>query len=354
MKNTDEENIRKEMLSFIIKRGIITIIHLFGGVKMEGIAQISFFDEKEKQQKKVNIESTHHQSFDFSSLFNGKLGFENISSDNSMAILGDSLEVMKTMRAGCVDLIFADAPYNIGKDFGNNKDSWDSVASYIEWCKHWIDECMRILSDNGTMYFMTATQHMPYLDVYVSEKYNVLCRIIWSYDSSGVQSKKIYGSLYEPILMINKSSRSKYTFNYSDILIEAKTGSVRKLIDYRKDPPQPYNTQKVPGNVWDFSRVRFKMDEYENHPTQKPEALLERIIRASSNEGDIIFDPFSGSFTTSAVPVKLGRIAVGIDMNEEYYEIGIRRTGIADEYNGKQLIKEKLRKTNAKSKYVRK
>ena len=213
---------------------------------------------------------------------------------------------------------------------------------------------MRILSDNGTMYFMTATQHMPYLDVYVSEKYNVLCRIIWSYDSSGVQSKKIYGSLYEPILMINKSSRSKYTFNYSDILIEAKTGSVRKLIDYRKDPPQPYNTQKVPGNVWDFSRVRFKMDEYENHPTQKPEALLERIIRASSNEGDIIFDPFSGSFTTSAVAVKLGRIAVGIDMNEEYYEIGIRRTGIADEYNGKQLIKEKLRKTNAKSKYVRK
>ncbi|MEN1396534.1 DNA methyltransferase, partial [Pseudomonas aeruginosa] len=73
------------------------------------------------------------------------------------------------------------------------------------------------------------------------------------------------------------------------------------LIDYRKNPPQPYNHQKVPGNVWDFPRVRYLMDEYENHPTQKPEALLKRIILASSNPGDIVLDPFAGSFTTGAV-----------------------------------------------------
>lgn len=320
---------------------------------MSGFAQMSFFDETNDSQNNIKTENTVRQSFDFSSILHKEFYFKNIRNNNSMVILGDSLEVMKQICSGCVDLIFADAPYNIGKDFGNNKDTWDSVSSYIAWCKKWIDECMRILSDNGTMYFMTATQHMPYLDVYVSENYNVLSRIIWSYDSSGVQSKKIYGSLYEPILMINKSANLKYTFNYSDILVEAKTGSVRKLIDYRKDPPQPYNTQKVPGNVWNFNRVRFKMDEYENHPTQKPEALLERIIKASSNKGDIVFDPFSGSFTTSSVAVKLGRIAIGIDMNEEYYEIGIRRTGIADEYNGRKLVKEKIRKTNAKSKYVR-
>ena len=82
----------------------------------------------------------------------------------------------------------------------------------------------------------------------------------------------------------------------------AKTGAQRQLIDYRKDPPQPYSTQKVPGNVWNFNRVQFRMEEYENHPTQKPEALLERIIRAStSNPGDVVLDPFSGSFTTSIV-----------------------------------------------------
>lgn len=291
--------------------------------------------------------------FDFDSLFEGQLAEENMKSNNSMAILGDSLSVLKKMKDKSVQLIFADAPYNIGKDFGNNSDKWESVYAYIDWCKSWIDECMRVLSDNGTMYFMTATQHMPYLDVFVSEKYNVLCRIIWAYDSSGVQSKKIYGSLYEPILMINKSKKATYTFNYNDILVEAKTGAKRKLIDYRKNPPQLYSTEKVPGNVWDFSRVRFKMDEYENHPTQKPEALLERIVKASSNPGDVILDPFSGSFTTSAVAVRLGRVGIGIDMNEEYYEMGLRRTGIAFERKGKSLEKVKARKTNAKSKYVR-
>ena len=291
--------------------------------------------------------------FDFNSLFYTQLTEENMYNNNSMAILGDSISVLRKMKDKSVQLIFADAPYNIGKDFGNNSDKWESVHAYIEWCKTWIDECMRVLSDNGTMYFMTATQHMPYLDVFASEKYNVLCRIIWSYDSSGVQSKKIYGSLYEPILMLSKTSKSSYTFNYEDILVEAKTGAKRKLIDYRKSPPQPYNSQKVPGNVWDFSRVRFKMDEYENHPTQKPEALLERIIRASSNPGDVVLDPFSGSFTTSAVAVRLGRVGIGIDMNEEYYEMGLRRTGITMTRNGKSLEKVKTRKTNAKSKYVR-
>lgn len=276
-----------------------------------------------------------------------------VNNEKSMVILGDSLEILKTIRSESVDLIFTDPPYNINKDFGNNIDKWSSKEAYVKWCYTWLDECMRILKPNGTMYFMTATQHMAYLDVYMSEKYNVLSRIIWSYDSSGVQSKKMYGSLYEPILMVTKSKNSKYVFNYQDILVEAKTGAQRKLIDYRKNPPQPYNTEKVPGNVWEFSRVRFKMDEYENHPTQKPEALLERIIIASSNPGDTILDPFSGSFTTSAVAVRLGRNAIGIDMNEEFFEIGIRRTGISMEYNGKPLAKEKKRKTNAMSKYVR-
>lgn len=103
----------------------------------------------------------------------------------------------------------------------------------------------------------------------------------------------------------------------------------------------------------DFSRVRFRMQEYENHPTQKPEALLERIIKASSNVGDLILDPFSGSFTTSAVAVRLGRGAIGIDINEEYCKIGIRRTGISSFYHGEELVKQKEKKTSARSKYKR-
>lgn len=315
--------------------------------------QMTLIFDEQMPAEKMSRNITTNITFDFDDLFSTPLNEEYQKNDNSMAIWGDSPSILRRMKDKSVQLIFADAPYNIGKNFGNNIDKWETVHDYIEWCKSWIDECMRVLSDRGTMYFMTATQHMPYLDVFVSEKYNVLCRIVWAYDSSGMQSKRIYGSLYEPILMINKSKNSTYIFNCEDILVEAKTGAKRKLIDYRKNPPQPYNTEKVPGNVWDFSRVRFKMDEYENHPTQKPEALLERIIKASSCPGDIVLDPFSGSFTTSAVATRLGRVSIGIDLNEEYYEIGLRRTGIATERNGKSLEKVKVRKTNAKSKYVR-
>ena len=275
----------------------------------------------------------------YSSFFNKK--FEYSKNNNHIVVLGDSIEIMKNMNKSTVDLIFADEPYNIGKDFGNNKDTWKSTKEYIEWNKTWIKEAMRILKDNGTMYLMTSTQYMPYIDIFIQENYHIVSRIIWNYDSSGVQSKKYFGSLYEPILMITKSKKAKYTFNHEDIMVEAKTGAKRKLIDYRATPPRPYNTKKVPGNVWNFNRVRYKMKEYENHPTQKPEALLERIILASSNKNELVFDPFGGSFTTSAVAQKLGRKSISIDLNPEYYKIGIRRVGIA---------KNKKRKTKNKSK----
>jgi len=277
-------------------------------------------------------------------------GIEHAESDEAVVIRGDCLAVLSSMKEKTVDLIFADPPYNIGKNFGNNNDHWGSSEEYISWCKCWIDMCMKVLKDNGTMYFMTSTQQMSQLDVYVSEKYNVLSRIIWAYDSSGVQSKSCYGSMYEPIIMINKNKDADFTFNHEDILVEAKTGAKRKLIDYRKTPPQPYSSTKVPGNVWTINRVRYKMEEYENHPTQKPEELLERIIRASSNTGDVVLDPFSGSFTTCAVAKRLGRLSIGIELNDEYYEIGIRRTEISTQYNGKNLVKVKVKKTTAKNK----
>ena len=302
----------------------------------------------------TNEDDKQRSKLDFQSLFSSLEKVEYVENGYSMAICADSLLTLKKMKDRSVNLIFADAPYNIGKDFGNNSDKWSCVEAYISWCKEWINECMRVLADDGTFYFMTATQYMPYLDTFVSENYNVLCRIVWTYDSSGVQARQMFGSLYEPILMANKSRKSKYVFNSNDILVEAKTGATRKLIDYRKDPPQPYSSRKVPGNVWNFSRVRFKMEEYENHPTQKPEALLERIIKASSEPGDVVLDPFAGSFTTSAVAVKLGRYAIGIDLNRDFFEIGIRRSCIATSYLGEVLSKEKVRKTNAKSKFVRK
>ncbi len=254
-------------------------------------------------------------------------------------ILGDALIALKTIKDDSVDLIFADPPYNIGKNFNGYKDKWNKDEDYLNWCYKWIDLCIKKLKSNGSFYVMTSTQFMPFLDIYLREKIKILSRIVWSYDSSGVQAKRYYGSLYEPILFCVKNE-NRYTFNAHDILVEAKTGSKRKLIDYRKNPPQVYNSQKTPGNVWDFPRVRYRMNEYENHPTQKPIALLERIIKASSNKGDLVLDPFSGTFTTSFVAKRLDRRSMGIELQEEYVKIGLRRLGLREEYNGEKLIKE--------------
>lgn len=253
---------------------------------------------------------------------------------------GDSINILQNQIPDeSIDLIFVDPPYNIGKNFNGLKDKWKNEDDYLSWCYQWIDLCIQKLKPSGSMYIMTSTQFMPYFDIFIRKKMEILSRIVWSYDSSGVQAKNYYGSMYEPILFCVKD-KNNYTFNAKDIMVEAKTGSKRKLIDYRKNPPQVYSSEKVPGNVWEFARVRYRMDEYENHPTQKPITLLDRIIKASSNEGDTILDPFSGTFTTGFVAKQLNRKSISIEIQEEYLKIGLRRLQIRDEYKGETLTKE--------------
>jgi len=260
--------------------------------------------------------------------------------DDHKLILGDVLEVLgSNIPDNSIDLIFADPPYNIGKDFNGFKDKWEFEKDYLEWSYTWLNLCVNKLKHNGSLYLIASTQSMPYFDLYLRDRLTILSRIVWYYDSSGVQAKNFYGSLYEPILYCVKDKRN-YTFNSSDILVEAKTGSVRKLIDYRKATPSVYNSKKVPGNVWEFPRVRYRMPEYEEHPTQKPTSLLERIIKASSNEGDVVLDIFSGTFTTSFVAKQLNRKSIGIELQEKYLQIGLRRLQITPDESEEALISE--------------
>jgi adenine-specific DNA-methyltransferase len=249
---------------------------------------------------------------------------------------GDCLEVLDSLANESIDLIFADPPYNIGKQFAEFRDVWPSDHDYAAWCYQWLELCLEKLKPRGSLYIMASTQAVPYLDIWLRERLTILSRIIWHYDSSGVQAKKFFGSLYEPLLFCVKDPKG-YTFNASAIEVEAKTGAVRKLIDYRKNVPTPYKTTKVPGNVWTIPRVRYRMAEYEHHPSQKPEALLERIIKASSNPGDVVLDPFAGTFTTCTVAQKLQRHSIGIEIQEDYLKIGLRRLGIASQYKGEKL-----------------
>ena len=96
---------------------------------------------------------------------------------------------------GSIDLIFADPPYNIGKVFNETQDRWQSDEDYLRWCYHWLDLCIQKLKPNGSFYVMAATQNMPFFDIYLRKQLAILSRIIWYYDSSGVQAKRYYGSL---------------------------------------------------------------------------------------------------------------------------------------------------------------
>ncbi|MCL2624712.1 MAG: adenine-specific DNA-methyltransferase [Planctomycetaceae bacterium] len=254
---------------------------------------------------------------------------------------GDTLDVLdQVVGDRSVPLIFADPPYNIGKRFSQSLDKWQSESEYVDWCQQWLSICLRKLTPTGSLYLMASTQSMPFFDLFLRERITILSRIVWHYDSSGVQAKNRFGSMYEPILHCVVDAKN-YTFNADDILIEAKTGAKRGLIDYRKENPAPYNTLKVPGNAWYYARVRYRMPEYEEHPSQKPEALLERIIKTSSHPGDMVLDPFAGTFTTCAVAQRLNRSSIGIEKEEEYIKIGLRRLDIQKDFGGEILLPPK-------------
>lgn len=110
--------------------------------------------------------------------------------DRHKLILGDALEVLSSeIKDNSIDLIFADPPYNIGKDFNGFKDKWESEHDYLEWSYAWLNLCIDKLKHNGSLYLMASTQCMPYFDLYLRDRLTILSRIVWYYDSSGVQKK---------------------------------------------------------------------------------------------------------------------------------------------------------------------
>ena len=230
----------------------------------------------------------------------------------------DCTEYMKSLPNECVDLVIADVPYNIGKDYGNNSDKQEE-NTYINNLKEWISEFNRILKPNGSLFIYTGKQYYSYYYIEIKECMNIQNSIIWSYDSSGVQAKTKYGGLYEPLIWATKHKR-KYVFNKEFAMVEAKTGAKRGLIDYRKNPPQPYNMTKVDGDVWNYTRVRYKMPEYTKHPTQKPLSICNRIVQVHSNENDLVYIPFAGSGSESVSCINNNRNYIDTELNKQYIE----------------------------------
>ncbi|OQY50838.1 MAG: restriction endonuclease [Candidatus Parabeggiatoa sp. nov. 2] len=220
-------------------------------------------------------------------------------------IQGDAIIELKKIKSHSVDLMIADPPYNLGKDYGNNHDL-KGFEEYLDFSLSWLQEAHRILKPTGTIYVFMGVRFISYLYDILDQKLGLYFNswITWHY-TQGMGKKKGFSPRHDDILMFNKSD--KFKFNLDKIRIPQKYFRKRNNMSGAN-----------PGDVWSFSHVHYSNPERENHPTQKPEALIERMVLASSEEGDYVVDPFAGSGTSLRVCQQLKRKCDGIEINPEY------------------------------------
>lgn len=242
-------------------------------------------------------------------------------------ILGDCLSELKSIKDNSVDLIIADPPYNVGKDYGNSSDK-QNFEEYIEFTRNWLAECRRILKSSGTIYVFIGFRYISYLYQIMEKELglNFINWISWHY-TQGIGKTKGFSPRHDDILMFSKSEN--YKFNLDAIRIPQKY--YRKINNMRGANP---------GDVWEISHIHYCQKGRQPHPTQKPEALIERMVLASSDEGDLVVDPFSGSGTTLRVCQQLKREAIGIEVNEQFVEQTKER--LACPFEGFDSIDERM------------
>ncbi|MFJ1490176.1 DNA-methyltransferase [Capnocytophaga canis] len=245
--------------------------------------------------------------------------------------LGNCIELLKKIPSGSIDQIFADPPYNLsgatfqtvqsGKMVTCDKGEWDIIEDIDKFNELWIKECIRVLSDNGTIWISGTLHNHPSVGV-ILKKLNlwVINDVIWfKRNAAPLLSKNRLAPSTELIWVASKSK--KYYFDYE----------MAKMI----------NGGKQMRNLWEINAERHKT----SHPTEKPETLLERILLLGSQEGDIILDPFTGSGTTGVVAKRLKRNFIGFEISPEYFEIAKNRIDSIKDCN-KAIYSEKLLQQN--------
>ena len=226
-------------------------------------------------------------------------------------VAADALEALRRLPAASIDLICTDPPYNLGKDFGHTIDRKD-WSDYENFTRVWLTEAHRLLKPSGSIYTFMGVRFIARLYLML-EELGLLFNgwITWHY-TQGMGRKLGFSPRHEDILYFTKSE--SYTFNLDPVRVPQKYFRERNNM-----------TGANPGDVWQFSHVHYSNPEREEHPTQKPEALMARMILASSNEGDLVLDPFVGSGTTARVAQVLKRHFFAFDINPEYVAMSRRR-----------------------------
>lgn len=234
-------------------------------------------------------------------------------------ILGNTLDIMPLLPEGFADLIIADPPYNMDKDFNGSKFRSVSSTDYAEYTEAWLKEVERLLKPDGSLYVCCDWKSGMVIGELLSRRFNVLNRITWQREK-GRGAKSNWKNSMEDIWFATKSKR--YTFNLDAVKVRRRVVAPYKVNGVPKDWEQTKDgnfRNTSPSNFWDDISVPYwSMPENTAHPTQKPEKLLAKLILASSNKGDVVFDPFLGSGSTSVAAKKLGRHYVGIEQNEQY------------------------------------
>lgn len=265
---------------------------------------------------------------------------------------GDCVELLKELEPGCVRLAFADPPFNIGYDYDVYQDRRKS-DDYLAWSRRWIESVVRVLRPDGTFWLAIGDEYAAELKVLCTGELGLHLRswVIWFY-TFGVHCKYKFTRSHAHLFHFVKD-RKHFTFNS----LATRVPSARELVygDKRADPdgrvpddtwmmapvlpPQvptrdgfTLRPQDIPerfppeSDVWFFSRVAGTFKERRGwHGCQMPEQLLGRIIKACSNEGDLVLDPFAGSGTTPAVAKKLGRQFIGFELSKKYARQAERR-----------------------------
>ena len=232
---------------------------------------------------------------------------------------GDCLEILPTLKEKSIDLIFADPPYNLsnggitcqaGRMVSVNKGTWDKsngIEIDHEFTIKWLSECQRVLKDDGTIW-VSGTRHSIFSVGFAMQKlgYKLLNEISWFKPNAAPNlSCRYFTHSHETIIWAAKNSKSKHKFNYK--LMKEMAGG------------------KQMRSLWTITTPARKEKIFGKHPTQKPLALLERIILSSTDQNDIVLDPFTGSSTTGVAAVRHNRKFIGIDNEQEYLELSVKR-----------------------------
>lgn len=243
----------------------------------------------------------------------------------------DLFEVLPFLPAQSVDLIFADPPYNLTKTFNEFLFEETSLAEYEIWLEQWVSQLVRLLKPTGSIYICGDWRSSTPIHRVLDRHFVVQNRITWEREK-GRGAKSNWKNSSEDIWFATVSP--KYTFNVDEVSLK------RRVMAPYTAGGQPKDWQESdsgrfrlthPSNLWSDLTVPFwSMPENTDHPTQKPEKLLAKIILASSNPGEVVFDPFLGSGTTSVVAKKLGRRFFGVELDLTYACLAEKRLELAE------------------------